>query len=153
MAETKLSERVMNRTWRKRLMTTVRRLPPLSPGWKGAAIALSGTAGILFLVQSYLLIGSRGPGDYVIGTAVFLLAIALISGGIAGLLQGLGRVLFVAGQAAPEVFEFGLGARAAFAQGAALGFDGLQPRAQGVTLAMQLARALDQLPDAGGELV
>jgi hypothetical protein len=73
--------------------------------------------------------------------------------GIAGLLQGLGRVLFVAGQAAPEVFEFGLGARAAFAQGAALGFDGLQPRAQGVTLAMQLARALDQLPDAGGELV
>ncbi|REK52795.1 MAG: alpha/beta hydrolase [Thermobacillus sp.] len=92
MAETKLSERVMNRTWRKRLMTTVRRLPPLSPGWKGAAIALSGTAGILFLVQSYLLIGSRGPGDYVIGTAVFLLAIALISGGIAGLLHVAKRI-------------------------------------------------------------
>ncbi|CAM4244207.1 MFS transporter [Paenibacillus phoenicis] len=87
MAETELSRRGSIRTWRERIVGGIKRQPPLTPGWKGASIALFGIAGVIFLIQSYHLIGSRGLWDYVTGTGVFLLAIALIAMVIAGVLH------------------------------------------------------------------
>ncbi|GIQ64979.1 hypothetical protein PACILC2_35470 [Paenibacillus cisolokensis] len=87
MAETELLSNKSVRTWRKRLVAAIRRPPSLTPGWKGASIALAGVACIMFFVQGYHLIGTRGPADYLIGTIVFLLAVALIAGAIAGVLH------------------------------------------------------------------
>lgn len=87
MAETELSRKGSIRTWRTRLVGRIKRQPPLSPGWKGASIALFSIAGIIFLIQSYRLIGTRGLWDYIIGSGVFLLAIALIATMIAGVLH------------------------------------------------------------------
>jgi Dipeptidyl aminopeptidases/acylaminoacyl-peptidases len=92
MADPELSGGIPSRTWRERLTAPIRRLPPLTPGWKGASIALSGAAGIIYLIQSGQLIGSRGPGDYVTGTAVFLFAIALFSGVTACVLHAAKRI-------------------------------------------------------------
>lgn len=92
MAETELSRRGSIRTWRNRLVEGFKRRPPLSPGWKGASIALYGIAGVIFLIQSYHLIGSRGLWDYVIGTGVFLIAITFIAMILAGVLHLAKRV-------------------------------------------------------------
>lgn len=87
MAKTELTpnESVKKRfTWLKK---PFKRIAPLTPGWKGASIALSVITLLIYLVQVYYMIGSRGVGDYLTGTALFLIAIVLITGIIAGLLH------------------------------------------------------------------
>ncbi|WP_152394420.1 MFS transporter [Paenibacillus guangzhouensis] len=69
------------------LRNPMRRIPSLTPGWKGASIALAITACSIYLVQAYYLLGSRGLGDYLIGTFLSVIAIGIITGLLAGLLS------------------------------------------------------------------
>jgi len=70
-----------------RLTNLIRRIPPLTPGWKGASVALAAIACFVIFVQGYQFLGTRGIGDYLTGTVLFLLAIVLITGIIAGVLH------------------------------------------------------------------
>ncbi|OPA76914.1 alpha/beta hydrolase [Paenibacillus selenitireducens] len=84
------TELIANESVKKRFAwftNPFKRLAPLSPGWKGATLTLSVIACWIYLVQGYYLIGMRGTGDYFIGTILFLLAVVLITGVIAGLLH------------------------------------------------------------------
>ncbi|MFD1177814.1 MFS transporter [Paenibacillus puldeungensis] len=87
MAQTELTPQEPSPKRFARLLALFKRITPLTPGWKGALIALAASAGCIYLVQAYYLIGSRGAVDYVTGSAVFLLAIVLIAGVAAGLLH------------------------------------------------------------------
>lgn len=85
MAKTELTvkEPVKKRFSRFRL--PYKRIAPLTPGWKGAFIALTFITLCVYFVQGYYLLGTLGPFDYLTGTILFLLAIILITGVIAGL--------------------------------------------------------------------
>lgn len=63
------------------------RISPLPSGWKGALIALSFVTLFISWVQAYYYLGSRGMLDYFVGTVLFLLAILMITGLVAGLLH------------------------------------------------------------------
>ncbi len=59
----------------------------LSPGWKGASLALGIIALLLYFVQGYNIIGSHGTVPYLVGIAIFLLVMMLLAGVIALLLH------------------------------------------------------------------
>ncbi|MHA7965156.1 MFS transporter [Paenibacillus sp. CAU 1782] len=64
------------------------RLPSLGSGWKGAILALSLVTLCAVFVQAYYYLGSRGSIiDYLIGTAVPILAVLAVTGILAGLLH------------------------------------------------------------------
>lgn len=65
----------------------IKRIAPLTPGWKGAFIALTFITLCIYFVQGYHFLGTRGAFDYLTGTILFLLAIVLITGVITGLLH------------------------------------------------------------------
>lgn len=62
-------------------------ISPITPGWKGAFIALALITLCVYFVQGYYFLGTRGPFDYLTGSILFLLAIALITGIISGILH------------------------------------------------------------------
>lgn len=88
-------ELITNESVKKRfawLKNPFKRIAPLPPGWKGATLMLSVVACWIYFVQGYYFIGKRGIGDYLIGTILFLLAVVLITGIIAGLLHFTKRI-------------------------------------------------------------
>ncbi|MCP1359276.1 chlorophyllase/cutinase-like alpha/beta fold protein [Aneurinibacillus migulanus] len=87
MSKTELAANEPGKKRFARLSNAIRRIPPLTPGWKGASIALAIVACLVIFVQGYQLIGMRGVGDYLTGTVLFLLAIVLITGIVAGVLH------------------------------------------------------------------
>ncbi len=70
-----------------RIANFLKRPAQLSPGWKGASLALGIIALLLYFVQGYNMIGSRGAVPYLVGIAIFLLVMVLLSGVIALLLH------------------------------------------------------------------
>lgn len=76
-------------TTKKRPIFSIKkkRIPTLTPGWKGAVAALSFVTLSLYFVQAYYYLGSRGASDYWIGSILFLLATVAITGIITGLLH------------------------------------------------------------------
>ena len=64
----------------------------LSPGWKGASLALGIIALLLYFVQGYNMIGTRGAIPYFVGIVVFLLAVMLLAGVIALLLHWIKKI-------------------------------------------------------------
>lgn len=67
----------------------------LSTGWKGAVIGLSIVSLLLYIVQAYYMIGTRGIGDYVIGSAAFLIAIILLSAFITLFIRLIKKIPFI----------------------------------------------------------
>ncbi len=90
MANTELESTkrtVKGLAWFAQIMTRNKRFAPLAPGWKGAMILLAALVCPIFFMQGYFLIGERGLGDYLTGVVLFMLAVALITGVLAGLLH------------------------------------------------------------------
>ncbi|WP_148300253.1 hypothetical protein [Paenibacillus sp. JCM 10914] len=56
----------------------------LTPGWKGASIAITIFAIIMFFIQSYFFMESRGYVDVLTGTSISLIVIVGITGILAG---------------------------------------------------------------------
>src|SRR5690606_6789660 len=69
---------------KQRFSKIKRRITILTPGWKGASIAITIFATIMFFIQSYFFMGSRGFVDVLTGTSISLVVIV----GIAGILAG-----------------------------------------------------------------
>ncbi|MDR0268314.1 MFS transporter [Paenibacillus sp.] len=65
----------------------IKRILPLTPGWKGASILLAIATLCIYCVQAYFLMESRGIGDVLMGTFLSLLVIVLITGVFAGILH------------------------------------------------------------------
>ncbi|MDQ0173591.1 alpha/beta hydrolase family protein [Paenibacillus tundrae] len=76
-------------TTKKRPLFSIKkkRIPSLTPGWKGAVAALSIVTLSLYFVQAYYYLGSRGASDYWIGSLLFLFATLAFTGILAGLLH------------------------------------------------------------------
>lgn len=87
MAQTELTPQEPTPKRFARLRALFKRITPLTPGWKGALVALAITTSCIYFIQVYYMIGSRGVLDYVTGSVMFLLAIILIVGVVAGLLH------------------------------------------------------------------
>lgn len=73
-------------------MANRKRRGPLSPGWKGASLGLGVIAFILILIQANYLLMGYSFGKFFVGTFLFLLAAALISGLAALLLHGVKKL-------------------------------------------------------------
>jgi len=65
---------------------------PLSAGWKGAIIALAAVTLIIFAIQGYLMLGTRGSIQYVWGTFVAVAVVILIGGVVSLVVHGLKKV-------------------------------------------------------------
>ncbi|GIP00432.1 hypothetical protein J14TS5_55170 [Paenibacillus lautus] len=79
-------------TFFRRRIANVKRWGPLSPGWKGASLGLGSIAFILILIQANYLLTGHGFGKFIVGTFLFVLAAALISGLAALLLHGVKKL-------------------------------------------------------------
>ncbi|WP_098744265.1 bacitracin amidohydrolase BahA [Paenibacillus sp. EZ-K15] len=79
-------------TFFRRIMATRKRRGRLSPGWKGASLGLGAIAFILILIQANYLLTGHGFGKFIVGTFLFVLAAALISGLAALLLHGVKKL-------------------------------------------------------------
>ncbi|GAA0382890.1 MFS transporter [Paenibacillus motobuensis] len=88
MANPVIQEKKKSRFRLTHVARFLKRPAPLSPGWKGASLALGATALCLYVVQGYNMIGARGAIPYLIGIILFLLATVLLTGVIALLLHG-----------------------------------------------------------------
>lgn len=69
------------------LINKIKKIRPLTPGWKGASLLLALVSFLIYIVQGYYFLGTRGFGDLVTGTVLFLLGIVLGTGVIAGVLH------------------------------------------------------------------
>ncbi|MGI2297871.1 MFS transporter [Paenibacillus sp. GXUN7292] len=69
---------------KQRFSKITKRFQLLTPGWKGASIAITIIAIIMFFIQSYFFMGSRGYVDVLIGTSISLIVIVGITGILAG---------------------------------------------------------------------
>ncbi|MCG7379440.1 MFS transporter [Paenibacillus sp. ACRSA] len=76
-------------TTKKRPLFSIKkkRIPSLTPGWKGAVAALSIVTLSLYFVQAYYYLGSRGASEYWIGSLLFLFATLALTGILTGLLH------------------------------------------------------------------
>lgn len=79
-------------TFFRRIIAHGKRWGPLSPGWKGASLGLGAIALILILIQAHYLLTGHGFGKFIVGTFLFVLAAALISGLAALLLHGVKKL-------------------------------------------------------------
>ncbi|WP_107925177.1 poly(ethylene terephthalate) hydrolase family protein [Lysinibacillus parviboronicapiens] len=68
------------------------RLEPLSPGWQGAASALSTVAFLLMLIQGKYLLEQRSFFDFVMAIVLFMLSVTFISGFLTMLWHGLKKI-------------------------------------------------------------
>lgn len=82
-----LQEKKRARFRLSRLFHPLKRLAPLTPGWKGASLMLGAAVLCFYFVQGYALLGSRGFGDYLLGTVVSLISIVLLTGMSAALIH------------------------------------------------------------------
>ncbi|MEC0311110.1 bacitracin amidohydrolase BahA [Paenibacillus lautus] len=69
-----------------------KRRGPLSPAWKGASLGLGAIAFTLILIQANYLLTGHGFGKIIVGTFLFVLAAALISGLAVLLLHGVKKL-------------------------------------------------------------
>ncbi|OME92104.1 MULTISPECIES: bacitracin amidohydrolase BahA [Paenibacillus] len=76
----------------RRIIVNRKRRGRLSPGWKGASLGLGVIAFILILIQANYLLMGHGFGKFIVGTFLFVLAAALISGLAALLLHGVKKL-------------------------------------------------------------
>lgn len=81
-----------NVTFFRRVIANRKRRGSLSPGWKGASLGLGAIAFILILIQANYLLTGHGFGKFIVGTFLFVLAAALISGLAALLLHGVKKL-------------------------------------------------------------
>lgn len=91
MANPVIQEKKKSR-FRLRVARFLKRPAPLSPGWKGASLALGVIVLCLYFVQGYTMIGGRGALPYLAGIILFLLASILLTGVIALLLHGVKKM-------------------------------------------------------------
>ncbi|MET4562327.1 dienelactone hydrolase [Lysinibacillus parviboronicapiens] len=87
------------RAFKKNIASFVRKLygkrnciEPLSPGWKGAASALSTVAFLLILIQGRYLLEQRSFFEYAMALVIFILSVTLISGFLTLLWHGLKKI-------------------------------------------------------------
>lgn len=79
-------------TFYRRIIANRKRWGPLSPGWKGASLGLGALAFILILIQANYLLEGQGFFGFIVGTFLFVLSVALISGLAALLLHGIKKL-------------------------------------------------------------
>lgn len=76
----------------RRIMANRKRRGALSPGWKGASFGLGAITLILILIQAHYLLTGHNFGKFIMGTFLFVIAIAMISGLAAWLLHGVKKM-------------------------------------------------------------
>jgi len=83
-----MSRTELNPTRRiQRITSKWKRGSPLAPAWKGASVFLSIVALCIYFVQGYFYLGTRGIGDYLVGTVILLISIVLLTGALTGVLH------------------------------------------------------------------
>lgn len=79
-------------TFFRKIIANQKRRGPLSPGWKGASLGLGAIVSILILIQANHLLLGQGFGKFIVGTFLFVLTAALLSGMAALLLHGVKKL-------------------------------------------------------------
>lgn len=64
----------------KNIIVKLKQIKIIENKWKGASLAISAVALLVFVIQTYYMVASHGIGDFIIALAITLPVIALISG-------------------------------------------------------------------------